>query len=206
MRRYWHTLAVSVGLIALVVGQGAGQDYPIDKGSSLVGAAFAFSSMGGDLYEAHGDRTTVLAATADVSYFASPGIAWGGLLAVTRTSVGSLTSTSLGIGPQVSFFLGAGSRPQVGGATYPFFQVGGLYLRGSSSEMGYYGDETVDFSGSTISLGAGLVHMLSRDVGLSMEVQYDIDRTTLKPEGGSGEYASDGNKITVGAGLVFFRY
>ena len=200
MRASWCASAIAVVMVALFLGQAVGQDYPIDRGSSIVGGAFAFSSMGGDLYEAQGGRTTVAAASADLSYFVSPGVALGGVFALARTSVGSSTSLSWGIGPQGTLFIGAGSRPQIVGTIYPFFQIGVIYQRGSSDE--YYEDQ--DFSGTTISLGGGFVRMFSRDVGLSVEMTYDIDNMSF--ESYDGEYSESGNKIGIGIGLVFFRY
>jgi hypothetical protein len=197
-----------VGILALALvflcGSALAQSFPTDKDSKIVSGSFAFSSMGGDLYESgeDGDRMTSIQFYPSVSYFVTPGFALGGKLILERLSQGDDGFTTWGIGPQLLYFIG-GNQPKVTvkGATYPYFGAAFLYTS-STVKMELLGEtEESTTSGTIISFGGGICNMLSNTVGLTVEASYEIDN--MKPEEGDSQ---SGNKFNILAGIVAFLW
>lgn len=184
--------------LVVVCGSSFAGSFPTDKGSAMVAGGFVFSSAGGNLYEEDGDRSTLIQFNPAINYFVTPGFAVGGKLLFARMSLGDESSTIWGIGPAVMYFFGGNApKPTVKGTTYPYLGASFAYIHSTED----YGDEDFSLSGTTIAFGGGIVHMLSKTVGLFGELNYQIDN--LKPEEGDSE---SGDKFNIGAGFTFFLY
>ena len=201
-------------LLVLFVGTSFSQDFPTDKGSKIVFGNVAFSSMGGDLYEnSDGDRSTTIMATPSLTYFVSPGLAIGGKGLFNRSAQGDDSQTTLGIGPHIIFFIGGNKKPStIKGTTYPYLGAAFLYMRSTYKSTwedydpwsGSTTKETSESttSGTAISLGFGIMHMLSNTIGLTGEFAYEIDN--LKHE--DADKSTSGNKFNILVGISAFLY
>lgn len=189
------TLAITV---VIVCGTTFAASFPTDKGSVMVAGAFSFENEGGNLHEEDGDRVTKIEFMPVFLYFVTPGLGLGGILYFDRTAHGDKSATGLGIGPHLIYFIG-GNKPKstVKGTTYPFVRASFLYLRYTRD----YGYKDITFSGTQISFGGGIIHMLSETVGLHGGAEYQI--ANMKPEEGDSER---GDCFSIDAGFAVFLY
>jgi hypothetical protein len=198
MKKLFPFLCVSMAASVLCCGSTFAQTFPTDKGSCLIYGGFTFSSAGGDLYESSGNRVTTTQLNPSVGYFLTPGLALGGRFIYSRTSQGSASVTTWGIGPSILFFIdGDQSNANIKGESYPYVGLNFLYVSGSSK----IGTHEYTVSGTMISFGVGLCHMLSNTVGITTEFGYQMDN--MNPENGNSE---NGNKFNIIAGIVAFLY
>ena len=63
-------------------------------------------------------------------------------------------------------------------------------------------------SGFLITVLAGVVHMLSREIALTTEISYEVDYYTYEEESasGNGSESQSGNRISIRVGLGLFLY
>jgi len=198
MKRIFSFVCTLAVMLVVICSSAFAQSFPTDKGSKMILGGFAFSNAGGDLYEVDGDRMTSIQVNPSVSYFVIPGLALGGKFLLQYASQGKASMTTWGIGPQVMYFVG-GNQPKstVKGTTYPYLGAAFFYTRSTFKDED--GKDTI--SGTMISLGGGMLHMLSKTVGLFGEAGYQIDN--MKPEDGD---SASGNKFNIVAGFTFFLY
>ena len=173
---------------------GLAQDYAVDAGSILLGGGVSFTSQGGDLYTFGDSRANTLTFNPTTQYFVLPGIAAGGDVVLLRRSQGNVSTTSLSIGPVLSYYLGG---PESN--AYPFVSGSVLYTNSSVD----FGDENIDsLSGLTYGVSGGLTLMLTPGVGIMGEVFYLIDRLNADEEGASGS----GNTFGLQVGIAAFIF
>lgn len=198
MRKVLCSVCVMMG-IALTAGSAtAARNSAMDVGSAIVSGHFIFSSAGGDLYEFDGSRQTFIQFDPSFSFFFYPGLAAGGSLLVERLSQGSASMTTWGLGPQMVYFVGGNRyRPRLRGMTYPYLSTSFFFTSTS------YSDDVFDSttSGVMLSFSGGVMHMLSETIGVSGEINYQLDWRT--PEGGS---SLSGNTFNIGGGLTAFLF
>jgi len=205
-RRVFSLICLFVSILIVFCSSGFAQSFPTDKGSVALFGSFAFSSAGGDLWEDDDDRLTQLQFTPSVSYFVTPGFALGGKFLLNRMAQGDASMTTWGIGPHVLYFIGGNKpKPTVKGTTYPYLGATFLYAKSTTEED----DDEFSISGTVISFGFGVCHMLTSTVGLVGEAAYEIDNMTVKWEDWEGEEEEEsesGDKFNIFAGFVVFLY
>ena len=164
----------------------SGDQTAIDKGSKMLAGSFSFSTSGGDLYEWNGNRLTRFQINCSYSSFLGKGFALGGHLSIEHKSRGSFSSSSYGVGPQIICFPGRNRpKPHIKGANYPYFGLAFTYTHYSG-----------DLDGSLVDLGVGNIHMLTRTVGVPLELTYQMEKVK----------SAKGNSFNVTAGLIVFIY
>jgi hypothetical protein len=203
MNRNLSSLCILALTLVFLCGSAFAKSSPINAGRKMLSGNFVFSSMGGDLYESlDGDRATLIEFCPSVNYFVIPHLAVGGKLSVARASQGDSSDTSLGIGPQLLYFIGdTEPRDYYEGVIYPFLGASLLYTR-NTAKMEWLG-ETTESTDSliTIGLGGGVCVMLSDTIGFVLEANLAIDN--MKPEEGD---SIGGNRINLLAGIAAFGY
>ena len=182
------------------------QDFPTDKDSKILFGNIAFSSMGGDIYNSGEERTTTLMATPGLTYFITPGLAIGGKGLLSRSAQGKNSTTIFGIGPHIAYFINGKEKPtNIKGTTYSYIGASFLFTNTNytyKSGIGYSSLEERSISGTTLSFGFGIMHMLSNSVGLTSEFSYEID----KVKGENSDNTASGNKINIIIGISAFLY
>lgn len=106
-----------------------------------------------------------------VQYFLAPGFALGGELTLSRTSFDESSTSSYGIGPTVSYYLGSSHQ-----AVHPFISGSALWTR-TTREVD---DAPTGLESESTDVawraGAGLLFMLGDEVGLTGEAFYQYLR------------------------------
>jgi hypothetical protein len=172
-----------------------------------------------------------VAASASVEFFVVPGLALGVSAAVSHGTSNSTysappahgitatASTSWGIGPYVTYYLGAGRRTRkVAGSLYPYLAAGVHFGGGSDSTgaqyfapgYGYVDFFATSFSGHSDFVEAGVMCMLADWAALTAGVSYteessrqrSASMSSIQPETalGSTRY------VDVELGLRWFLY
>ena len=159
MHRPYRFLA-ACSLTLLATQSLAAQSHATDRGSIAVGGSASFTS---GKAEGADDRTTLLDVRPMVQYFVGPGVAVGGTLTVGRSSNGNTTSTTLGIGPLLTFYFN-----QVSPTVLPF--ISAEFTVGQTSFDAPVA--VADANTSTIQGAAGLLFMLSSSVGVNSQLFY----------------------------------
>lgn len=196
-------IAFTIILLFVASSTVLAQSYAIDKGSFQIAGMIGYQSMGGDLYEdADENRSTTINVSPGIRYFVAPKIAIGGDILYERTSQGDYSNTTLGIGPVVIIAFGDSKTK-----TYPY--IGGGFLFASNTDK----DVDVDWwtgeeeevehktTGSDIMFGGGIIHMVSKNLGIMAELSYHIQ--SMKPEEGESH---SGNVIWFRSGLTGFIF
>src|SRR5690606_21219063 len=100
-------------LLVLAFTSVEGQEYAVDRGSVLMGGSASFTNTGSDDSD---ERTSRLLLQPRAQYFVAKGLAIGGSVTLSRYADDDDSSTTVGIGPQVSYYFGAAQRQRA----YPF--------------------------------------------------------------------------------------
>jgi len=151
----------------LVPAAVAAQEYPVDRGSMVLGGSVSWSSAGGDLYEGgDGDRLNTLLLNPEIMYFIAPGLAIGGELYVQRASQGDADVTTIAVGPAISYYFGGPTS-----SVYPFL----------SAMVGYADMGAGGFDASGLAFGAtgGAAFMLSNSVALTGGLTYQLQKLSV---------------------------
>jgi hypothetical protein len=181
-----------------------GAEYAVDKGANMFGITAAFVNASGDLYESGGEAFTAILLMPSTSHFFVRNFAGGGDLLLFLTAQGDNKSTTLGIGPKISYFFGGKDSK-----SYPYLTTGFYYLRNDVDYGGVELFEDIDspltgiISGTRFKIGAGTSWMIDQHLGLLAEISYNRD--SLKPEDGNIKSKS-GNMVMVSVGLVGFTF
>lgn len=182
-------LRVPVALLALSVPASA-QDYAIDRGSFVLDGTVSFSSDGGELYEnLEGDRRNTVLLNPSALYFVAPGVALGGELLLQYASQGDFSATTIGVGPEIAYFIG-----EADSSVYPFLAASVSYVSLSS--------EVFDASGIGFGLNAGAAFMLTRSVAISASVGYDLQNLSVD----QADETFSGNSFRMELGVAAFLF
>jgi outer membrane protein W len=166
------------------------QDFAVDKGSILFAGMASFSTSGGDLYEnADGDRAMNITLEPSVNYFVIQNVGVGLKAQYSRDSQGDYTSSTLGIGPNLAYFLGDAESNM-----FPYLGAGFHYITNSVD------DYTI--SGTDIAIIAGVLAPVKKNLGIMINASYHM--MSLKHE--DWDEAESGNIIMVGIGIAGMLY
>jgi hypothetical protein len=170
------------------------QQYAVDKKATIISGSASFMRQGGDLYEVDGNNATTFTFAPNINHFITKNIFIGGSFELTTESQGDYKSNGIGIGPQIGLALG-GAQSKV----FPYFDLGIRYYRMKSD---YSSDFDIQFSGSDISLGFGLIVPVKAHIGLIFEGGYHMQ--DLKAKDYDESYSGNIFSIGIGiAGLIF---
>ena len=195
-------LILALFTLALLLPEAAqAQTYPVDRGSWIVGGAAGLtSSSAGD----DDGRSTSIFLNPNAQYFVRSGLAVGGNVTLSYSSQDNFSSTSVGVGPAVSFYFGSGAR-----SVYPFVSAGtGI----ASSTISI--DETIggiDFDRTTTSysfdVAGGAVFMVAKNVGVTGAVFYREQHFNLDADSDAVEDEDfDTNSFGFRFGLRLFAF
>ena len=177
---------------------------PFEKGSLIGSGSLSFSSSGGDLYAVADKRRTQFSFNPSLSYFVTSGLAVGLQSSISYTSQGDQDFTSLGIGPEVSYYLRKrGTKPRqpiAAGTLIPYFSAGLIFVRTSGTATSW-GNYKYKVNGTTFSLGTGCLFMMSSRYAIFLSASYEF----LRNQGGNAETRT-GNRFAVSAGLSAFSF
>jgi hypothetical protein len=178
-------------VLCLVVGTAFSQDFAVDKKAWIISGAVEFSSSSGDLYEnSDGDAITEIAFGPAADYFVAPNIFVGGMISYVSWSRGDVSTSAIGIGPEVGYAFGNGVVN-----VFPFAKAGFLYL----SESVDWGDDTDKVTGSDITITLGVILPVKQHIGIIPQLSYHIQTMKGDWEGAESE---DGTIIRVGVGIA----
>ena len=153
---------VTLFAVLAIASSASAQGYAIDQGALVLDGTVSYSSDGGDLYEdADGNRVNTALVNPSVLYFVAPGLAIGGELYVENASQGDFSLTTIGVGPEITYFFGGPES-----TVYPYVSAGLAYASLSS--------DFFDASGIGFGFGAGAAFMLTNSVAITAGGSYDI--------------------------------
>ena len=188
-----------LGLFAAV----SAQKFPTDKGSMMLGGTAYYMLESGKLHEnAAGDKYSSFSLSPHVDYFIVPGLAVGGSVDIGRHAQGDNSGTWLGIGPEVYYFIGGNVKPNpIKGKPLPFLTAS-YFFENTTSKTKFEGETTESKNKYTdLSLGAGLMIMLSNAVALDARLTYWMQTAKY-----GDEDKLKGNEIEVSFGFSAFTY
>lgn len=161
MKTLTLVLAVVVAFPLALYAQSAG---PTSKGNALVGgtASLARTTQKVDDVD-DDDPTTTIHFSPDILYFVAPRLALGGVLSFTRASSDGATARSTTLGPEIRYFF---ADPAAKAQPY----VGASVSRDWSKFDSPLGES--DATSSSLGAAAGVIWMVSRQVGISSELFY----------------------------------
>ena len=166
------------------------QDFAVDKGSILFAGMATFSTSGGDLYEnADGDRLMNMSIEPSVSYFVIQNVGVGLKASYNSASQGDYSSTALGAGPSLAYFLGDAESNM-----FPYLGAGFLYLTATEDDY--------TLSGTNIAINVGVLVPVRKNLGIMIDAGYHM--MSLKHE--NWDEAESGNIIMVGIGIAGILY
>jgi outer membrane protein W len=166
------------------------QDFAVDKGSILFAGTASFSTSGGDLFEnADEDRMMSMSIEPSVSYFVIQNVGVGLRASYSRDSQGDYSSSAMGVGPSLAYFLGDAESNM-----FPFLGAGFLYLSTT--------DDDYTLSGTDIAVVAGVLVPVKKNLGIMIDAGYHM--MSLKHE--DWDEAESGNMIMVGIGIAGILY
>jgi len=179
------------------------QEYVVDKGVIHFSGTVSFESRGGDLYEVYDDdlrerRVSIYSINPSFLYFVMPNLSIGGEFLYDRLSTTDESLSIFGLGPRAAYYFGEEDR-----GSYPYMGASFLFAK-----IGEDGTITVNRNfypeGTLIRITpfAGVVFMVSKNVGVSVEVYAKID--SFKAKGGDKSYKGDIFGLRFGiAGFIF---
>lgn len=151
--------------------------YPVDEGVFQVGGNVGFSSIGGDNRDG---RIFNFRFAPSGSYFIRPNLAIGGAFSFSTTSFDGNSTSALGLGPQIAYYIGDEES-----LLYPYFEFRLFYLT-----------DFEDFNAVTYRPASGLAYMISRNVAINGELFFQFDDTSI----------SDSNVFGLDIGIKVFIY
>lgn len=179
------------------------QNYPVDKGATIISGMASFSSLG---YEDADNRITTIALLPMLNYFVAPNVFLGGVAELNRTSYGNDSQSSFAIGPSLGYAIGNEKS-----TAFPYIGVGFRYGKSSKSEVliskGYSNiwfatTRRYEASRTDIVIGGGIIVPAKKHIGIIIDAGYHIMST--KPEYAYESYSSNLFSIDIGfAGLLF---
>jgi hypothetical protein len=181
-------------LLLLNLSQGQTRSAATDRGASIVSGGFSYSSQGGNLYEAvDGSRVTTVLIVPSLITFLRPGLGIGGDFTYESLSQGDYSSSSMGVGPKIGYFIDSG------GNVIPF-AAGGVNLLFT----GYtYGNNSDSMTGFRFKYGGGV--LIRKDhLAFTIEATYFSDSYSVE-QGGASESIS-GNIFAISVGFAGFLY
>jgi hypothetical protein len=194
----------AIALLVLgLVAAAAAQKFPTDKGSMMLGGSAYYLLESGKMHENEdGDKYSAFSLSPHVDYFISPGLAVGGTVSIGHSAQGDNSSSWLGIGPEVYYFIGGDVKPNpIKGKPLPF--VTACYSFYNATDKSKYDGETSEFKRkyTDLSVGAGMMVMLSNAVALDARLTYLMQTAKY----GDAEN-NKGNEIELSFGFSAFTY
>lgn len=182
--------ALAVLAFVAIAAPLSAQDYAIDQGALVLDGTISYSSDGGELFEnAEGDRANTALLNPSVLYFVSPGLAIGGELYVENASQGDFSVTTIGVGPELTYFFGGPES-----TVYPFLSAGLSYASLSS--------DFFDASGIGFGFGAGAAFMLTTSVAITGGGAYQISNLSVDQT----DATLSGNTFRLELGVAAFLF
>lgn len=188
------------------------QDFPIDKHSKSILGYFQMNSLGGNLYkDSKNNRITAFQKNISAVYFLFPGFATGTKSSLTRTVQGDNSEITWAAGPTATFFLkGRKKSEKISGTLYPFISGSVLYVYNKlkvqklilTNQQLQKITVSSTKTGIGVSLGFGLIIMVTKSIGISSKGSYQIDNLSHKESSKS----ASGNRINILFGLSGFFY
>lgn len=137
--------------------------YPVIlKGGSFIGGQISYTQGGGEFYKIEDKDVSFFELDVDYYKLNSKGISFGAQVLFQNISIGNQSLSSIGIGPQLSYYLWVNEEKDF----YPFVTTSLNYFEIDNSEGG--GSETVE-----VRFGGGVLHLLTNNIGLFIELSYD---------------------------------
>ncbi len=182
------------------------QASPIDKGSKIISARLNFSvhnySTNWQDYSTNW-RGKKYNAYISIAYFIVPKLAVGGEFSTygwnSKIDTLSFNSRYYGMGPSLIYFFGEKQIKTTKGTNYKYV--------GFSIQMSIKSDTSVyyTYSSSLIAnrLKMGLIYLLSKNIGISLEFFYEMD-IPISNETSSNDMKISANDMEISAGLTFF--
>ena len=167
----------------------------LDKKATIISGSASFTSQGGDIFEdANGKKATTFNFNPSINHFITKNFFIGGSLEFSTESQGDYKSNGVGVGPQIGYAFGG---PQ--NTAFPYLDLGFRYYS-MSADFGSGND--MQFGGSDIALGFGVIVPIKSHIGLIFEGGYHM--LSLKDKDTSDSYSGNIFSIGVGiAGLLF---
>ena len=146
-------------LLGLLRPADSGAQYTLGRGRVLLGGQASYSRTSGESngQDAPSRRDAVVAS--NVQYFVLDGFAVGLQANYMHANQGSISASTLGIGPGVSYYFG----PAVT-RVHPFVSASALITRGRASAPGV---PSLSGSGGGYQVSAGVLFFLTRNSGLT---------------------------------------
>ena len=198
--------SAGIALLSLVLVTAThAQEAPTDQGVYVLDGSASFRSQGGDLYGADDDRQTTVSFQPAGLYLIAPNVAVGGELRISRSSQDAGNTTTLGLGPSATYYLGEPEAPVL-----PFVGANLLLLRSTSStDLGTIdiggpvdlGTAEVTLTGLAFDIQAGFTYMLARNVGVTTAAFFLYERL-----GSDDAEAQTGNTVGVQVGITAFIF
>ena len=190
-------MVVVLALLFLLPVSLLAQEYAIDKGSINVGGTAGFEKRSGDLYADEDESLTIISLNPNLLYFIAPNLGIGVEILYDKLSVEDESLSMFGIGPRAAYFIGSEESK-----VYPF--IGASFFYAKVGEDGMMTTDRQIFWSEGTSMGitpfGGVLFMLSKSVGMSIEAFYRMDSFKEKGE----DKAEDGNRFGVRIGIAGF--
>lgn len=183
-------LQASSLFLAITALTASAQTHATDRGSIIIAGDASLSSSKA---ENDDDRTTTIRLAPSLQYFIRPGLAIGGEVLLSRTSLGNASISQYGVGPRLSYYFGQGARTM-----HPFVSGSITFANGSSDP----GD--IDFSSRDVTLRAGLLFMVSNAVGINPNLFYQNTKTSFT--NANGEIEGKTNTFGLAVGISAFVF
>lgn len=198
MKRVLLTLVV----VAFALTASAAE-FPVDKGSMLVGGSLYFMNQGGDLYKVGDEAQTTIGIMPEFGYFVAPSIMVGATIDWTNWSQGDFKESQMAFGPMVGYFFNMDpERTEIKGALYPYIK--GFMMIGTYK---YEDGTNPDEKANLMAFGGkgGINYMLTESVALDFGIMFSSDSYKMK-EPVEADEATTGTTIQVGVGISAFVF
>jgi hypothetical protein len=190
-------LAVVPLSLCILQSTARAQSFAVDRGVWQIGGSASFSSSGGD----SGERTTALSLAPRLGFFVFPGLALGAMLPLHYVSESLGHSTGYGVGPELTYYFGRGSR-----RLYPYVGVSAL-LQWTTQKYSYPDDPTTrtsTFRGQVYEANAGAAALLARNVAVTGEAFYEDRHDRYSSTGSTSRVARDSYGVRFGVTVFVY--
>ncbi len=162
--------------------QAFSQDNPIGKGSKIVSGSFGYTRQSGNLYISNNNSRsiTTISLTPSFSSFVTSHLALGFTLGYVTMRTDATSYESIEIGPQLALYFGNSNS-----TNFPFLHLGIKY----ESTNSY-------LKGSDIYFGFGILMPIKKNLGLTVEANYEIKQLYYPDNTGV-----NGNVLSIGVGI-----
>jgi hypothetical protein len=181
-------LLTVLSLAILLPAPASAQVPALSRGSLIIGGTASLTVDDDDKRE---DSITTVRVAPSLAYFAAPGLAVGGDVEIVHGSSGDVSSTSLGVGPAITYYFGRE------GDAHPFVRAGARYVRTDAS----FGTEDFTATQTAVHGGVGALFLLSDAVGVDVSLYYEHMRTKQEA---AAAFGHDTYGLAVGVSVFLF--